>query len=81
MMSCGHTCPKPIPPPPVTVIAAPVACNLPALPMPLSEAIGFPAPDGHGIYVSLSDWARLGGYLTGVAAWIDAAGPCIVGRP
>lgn len=73
-------CPKPkpvIPGPPVVTVADPIECLTPPLPLPLTAPIGFPAPDGQSIYVSLSDWARLADYLLGMRNWIEAAQPCI----
>lgn len=64
----------------MTVIAEPLACNLPDLPAPLTDAVGYPAHDGSAIYVSKSDWAQVGGYLLGLQQWIIAASGCITGR-
>lgn len=71
-------CPKPVTPAPVTVIAEPLACNLPALPMPIAKPIGFPSPDGQSIYMSTSDAALLVDYLMSMRGWIEAAAPCLV---
>ena len=79
-LSACHTCPKPIPPPPVTVVAEPLQCDLPPLPLPLADPVGYPAPDAAGIYVSVSGWSKLAGYLLGLRNWIIAAQPCI-GQP
>jgi hypothetical protein len=73
------SCPKPVPPAPVTIIAEPIACNLPALPSPITRAIGFPSPDGQQIFVSVTDFADLGAYVLGLHQWIEAAAPCITG--
>jgi hypothetical protein len=45
--------------------------------MPLSKAVGYPSPDGQSIYVSVSDWASVGGYVLGLHNWIIAAADCI----
>jgi len=74
-------CPRPAKPLPVTVIAEPLACQLPELPMGLPEAVGFPSPDGQSIFVSVSDWATLSDYALGLNAWIWAAAECMTGAP
>ena len=74
------TCPKPVPPAPVTVVATPLVCDLPELPSQLPDAVGFPSPDGQSIYVSLSDWSILIDHVLGLYQWIDSAAPCIEAR-
>ena len=64
----------------MTVIAEPLACNLPALPSPLTKPVGFPSPDGQSIYMSISDAALLIGYVSGLTDWIVAASTCIEAR-
>ena len=81
LTSCAHSCPKQLPPPPVTVVAEPLYCNLPTLPVPLTDPIGYPAPDGVGIYVLVSDWAKLARYLMGLQGWIESATPCLTSQP
>jgi len=63
----------------VTVIAEPLECNLPDLPGPFANAVGYPSPDGQTIYVSISDFAALGGYLLAMRLWIDSASGCLTG--
>lgn len=75
-----RVCPKPVQPAPRTVIAEPLECKLPSLPLPLTKPVGFPSPDGAQIFVSLTDWATLGAYVLGLHQWIEAAAPCIEGK-
>lgn len=55
-------------------------CRLPELPAPLPPAIGFPAPDGQGIYLSKSDWALLIDHELGMRHWMSAAAACLEAR-
>lgn len=52
-------------------------CRLPALPGPLPNPIGFPAPDGQSIYVSKSDWAQLAARDIAIRDWMTAAQSCL----
>ena len=81
LVSCSRPAPKCPTPPPVTVIAPRVPCDLPAIPAPFGAAIGFPSPDGQSIYVSKTEWANLGGYLMGISEWVIAVRDCIGAAP
>jgi hypothetical protein len=64
----------------VTVVATPLTCDLPTLPLPLTDPVGYPSPDGQSIYLSTTDAARIMDYLIGLQDWIDSAAPCIEAR-
>lgn len=70
------TCPKPIAPPPATIIARPPPCTLPELPAPI-PGLGIPDPQRDGYFVPRQSWALLGGYVAGVREWITAAAGCL----
>ncbi len=73
----GQACPATLPPPPVTVIAEPMQCNLPMLP-PLPTAVGFPSAEG--IFLTKTDWADLIGYVQSLRDYVVAASACVTGK-
>ena len=81
LVGCGHTCPKPLPVAPVTIVAPRVPCNLPAIPTPLGAATGRKAPDGISVLVSQEEWAEVGGYLYALSQWVKSAESCIGDEP
>jgi hypothetical protein len=63
----------------VTVSSLSPDCDLPQEPSPID--IVYYAPDESYIVLPLADWAKLGGYVYDLRAWIRSAGPCLVHKP